>query len=52
MDPYDSPLRSPRVVPITHSPIPYLEPGSLRPELSAKVVINYKNKTLGLWIPM
>ena len=23
MDPYDSPLRSPIVVPITHSPIPY-----------------------------
>ena len=27
MDPYDSPLRSPIVVPITHSPIPYEEPG-------------------------
>ena len=26
MDPYDSPLRSPIVVPITHSPIPYSEP--------------------------
>ena len=23
LDPYDSPLRSPIVVPITHSPIPY-----------------------------
>ena len=28
MDPYNSPLRSPIVVPITHSPIPYLEPES------------------------
>ena len=28
MDPYDSPLGSPIVVPITHSPIPYQEPVS------------------------
>ena len=26
MDPSDSPLRSPIVVPITHAPIPYEEP--------------------------
>ena len=31
MDPYDSPLRSPIVVPITHSPIPPLRTPKVKP---------------------
>ena len=36
MDPCDSPLRSPIVVPITHSPIPYQDPDSHVTDLKAR----------------
>ena len=54
MDPYDSPLESPIVVPITHSPIPYYEPGSYAfiVELSrSKSLMAVANLSLSACVP-